>query len=766
MVADGPHGLRKQAADADNLGIGDSVPATCFPTAATLASSWDRDLVFQVGRAIAEACRQENVSVLLGPGANIKRSPLCGRNFEYYSEDPYVTGEMATAFIRGVQSQGVGTSLKHFAANNQEYHRFVSDSVVDERTLREIYLTGFEMAVKNAQPWTVMCAYNKINGTYCSDSHRLLTGILREEWGFEGVVISDWGGTNDRLAGIKAGMDLEMPSSRGGFDQALLEALKTGQLDRASLDVVAARLLNLIMKSEDRREENTTCDAAAHHRLARRAAAESAVLLKNEGNLLPLGKDSTIAVIGDMARHPRYQGHGSSLINPLMLENALAEISRIAGQGAAVTFAPGYQMNSHKPDPVLLEEAAEAARGADVAVIFAGLPPVFESEGYDREKMAMPASHDALIEKITEVNDNVVVVLSNGAPVEMPWLEKVKSVLETYLGGQASGGAAADILFGLAGPGGRLAETFPLKGEDTASHAYFPGLPRQVQYREGLYVGYRYFDTAGKDVRFPFGYGLSYTQFAYSDFSLSAEEITEHETLTLTLTVTNTGETAGHEVVQCYVHDPECSVYRPEQELKDFVKICLAPGESSQVTMTLDRRAFAYWDVASSDWQVEAGAFEIRVGASSRDIKFRATLSVTSGFAPAAPPDMPAYHELAKENFAVSDEAFARALGRPVPNPDPVRPFHINSTMGEIRETVIGRLIFSLAKREALKLWKGELDDTVRRIIETGIEEAPLRSMVLLTGGRFTFPQVHGIINILNGKVVKGLGMILGLAGK
>jgi len=634
---------------------------------------------------------------------------------------------------------------------------------VDERTLREIYLTGFEMAVKNAKPWTVMSAYNKINGAYCSDSHRLLTGILRDEWGFDGVVMSDWGGTNDRVSGIRAGMDLEMPSSNGGFDQMILDALNDGSLDMAALNRTVERLLTLIMKSESRMNDPFSCNVEAHHSLARRAAAQSAVLLKNEDDLLPLKKDISIAIIGDMAKHPRYQGHGSSLINPIKLENAYEEISHLMGKDADITYARGYEMNSDRTDIALQNEAAAAAENADVAVVFTGLPSVFESEGYDRKNMAMPANHSELIEKIAAVNDQVVVVLSNGSPIELPWIHQVKSVLETYLGGEAAGGGAADLLFGLANPGGKLAETFPLKGEDTASHPYFPGLPRQVQYREGLYVGYRFFDTAGRPVRFPFGYGLSYTTFEYSNVRLSADEITDNDTLSVTLTVTNTGSMAGHDIVQCYVHDPECSVYRPEQELKNFAKIYLHPGESSEVSMTLDRRSFAYYDVQSSAWQIETGDFEIRVGASSRDIKFRGPLTVRSNFTPPDTQEMDEYRHPAKKNFLISDKAFVAVLGGPIPRPQPIRPFHINSTLGEIRETFLGRIIYSLAKKEAFKLWNSDMDDTARKIIEAGVKEAPLRSMVLLTGGQFSFSIVKGIVSLINGKFLRGIGIMLGL---
>ncbi len=537
---DGPHGLRKQKGDADNLGIAESVPATCFPTAATLACSWDRALVSEVGAAIAEECLAENVSILLGPGINIKRHPLCGRNFEYYSEDPFLSGELGTAFINGVQAKGVGTSLKHFAANNQEYYRMVSDTIVDERTLREIYLAGFEIAVKKSQPWTVMAAYNRLNGTYCCDNKKLLTDILRREWGFQGIVVSDWGATNDRAAGISAGMDLEMPGTGKENTGKILAALEEGTLSEDELDTTACRLIDTALRAADNQQEEYTFNHAEHHALARRAAAESAVLLKNDSAILPLEKTGSIAVMGEMAVNPRYQGNGSSLINPLRLENALEEIKKLHDFPEKIVYARGYRNGSADHDEILIDEALAAAAGSETVIIFAGLPPIFESEGFDREHMRMPDNHLRLIDEITSLHKRVIVVLSNGSPVEMPWLEKTAGVIEAYLGGEAAGGAAADLLFGIVNPGGKLAETFPFKSEDCASDAYFPGRPRQVQYREGLYVGYRYFDTVSKDVLFPFGYGLSYTTFGYSDIRLSAQEITGGEDITVSCGVTNT----------------------------------------------------------------------------------------------------------------------------------------------------------------------------------------------------------------------------------
>lgn len=630
MVADGPHGLRKQRATGDHLGMYASEPATCFPTAAGLAASWNRDLLRQVGEALGKECRDQGISVLLGPGANIKRSPLCGRNFEYYSEDPYLTGEMAAAFIQGVQSQGVGTSLKHYAVNNQEHRRMSVDAIVDERTLREIYLAGFEGAVKQSQPWSVMCAYNKINGVYGSEHKELLTDILRDEWGFEGFVVSDWGAVNERVDGLKAGLDLEMPSSHGAGDRKIVEAVKNGELPEEVLDRAVRRMLAFVLKATEQASEAAGCDYDAHHRLARQAARETMVLLKNEGRLLPLQKSGTIAVLGQFAVEPRFQGGGSSRVNPYKTDIPLEEIKSLAEESADVLYARGYRLESDEVDETLLREAVETARKADVAVVFAGLPERYESEGFDRPHMAMPESHNRLIEEVAAVQPNTVVVLINGAPVEMPWIGKAKAVLEGYLGGQAFGGAAADLLFGEANPSGKLAETFPYKLSDNPSFLFFPGEGDRVEYREGLYVGYRYYDSKNVEPLFPFGHGLSYTTFEYGPPSVSKTRMRDVETVDVTITVKNAGDRAGKETVQLYVKDVESTVSRPEKELKAFAKIDLAPGETRDVTFTLDKRAFACYNPDIKDWHVESGAFELLIGSSSRDIRARVVVEVES----------------------------------------------------------------------------------------------------------------------------------------
>ena len=616
MMSDGPHGLRKQDQTGDHLGINDSIKAVCFPTACATAASFDREAVRAIGREIGKACQHEDLGVILGPAVNIKRSPLCGRNFEYFSEDPYLAGEMAVSLIDGVQSQGVGTSIKHFAANSQEHRRMSSDSVIDERTLREIYFPAFEQAVKRAKPWTVMCSYNKLNGTHASQNRELLTGVLREDWGFDGLVMSDWGAVSDRVAGLPAGLDLEMPSSGGSNDRRVMKAVQEGRLSEEAVDVAAGRVLQMVDRYLTSRRPDTPWDKEAQHALARQIAAECMVLLKNEDNILPLHEGEKLAVIGRFAAQPRFQGGGSSHINSFRVESLMDALEGMPG----ITYAQGYDVKDEEPDEALIAQAVEAAAHADKAVIVAGLPDSFESEGYDRTHMRMPRCQVELIERVAKVNPNVVVVLYNGSPVEMPWLPCAKAVLEGYLGGQAVGGATRDVLFGTVNPCGCLPESFPVKLEDNPSYLTYGGEGDVAVYAEGVFVGYRYYDRKKMDVLFPFGHGLSYTTFAYANLRLSADRIRDTDTLTVSVDVTNTGKRAGKTVVQLYVGDRECEVFRPVRELKDFAKISLEPGETKTVTFTLSKRAFAYWNVKLHDWFVESGAFTVEIGRSSRDI--------------------------------------------------------------------------------------------------------------------------------------------------
>jgi len=625
MVSDGPHGLRKQDLEADHLGMNDSIEAVCMPAACATAASFDRFLINKMGQAIGDSCQHEKLSVVLGPAVNIKRSPLCGRNFEYFSEDPFLAGEMSAAFINGVQSRNVGTSIKHFAANSQEHRRMSSSSNVDERTLREIYFPAFEISVKKAQPWTVMCSYNRINGVYASEDPWLLTDVLRDEWGFEGYVVSDWGAVSDRVEGVAAGLDLEMPASGGHNDRKVLKAVQDGILDEAVVDQAVERILTINYRYLENAKPETPWDKEADHLLSAKIAGECMVLLKNNG-ILPLSKEDDVAFIGEFAAKPRFQGGGSSHIHCFKTTSAVE-----AAEGLKVRYARGYMVKEDTTTPELIAEAVEAARNAKVAVIFAGLPDAYESEGYDRTHMRMPACQNAVIEAVAAVNPNTVVVLYNGSPVEMPWIDKVAAVVEGYLGGQAVGIATVDVLFGDVNPSGRLPETFPRKLSDNPSYLYYVGEGNECDYREGIFVGYRYYDKKEMDVLFPFGHGLSYTSFVFDNLRISANEIDDTDTLRVTVTAKNTGSRSGKAVVQLYVGKEQTEqVIRPVRELRGFDKVELAPGQEEDVSFLLDKRAFAYWNDEIGDWHVETGEYAIEIGYSSRDIAVTGTVKVNS----------------------------------------------------------------------------------------------------------------------------------------
>lgn len=625
MVSDGPHGLRKQAEAADHLGLNESVPATCFPSGSALASSWDKELIQEVGAALGEECQAENVSVILGPACNIKRSPLCGRNFEYFSEDPYLATQMAKHHILGVQSQGVGTSIKHFCANNQEAMRMRTDTIVDERTLREIYLAAFETAVKEAKPWTVMCSYNQVNGKFMSCNKELLTDLLKEEWGFEGQVMTDWGAIKNRGDCAAAGLDMEMPGTKTVFNNEAYDAVISGRIKEEDLDKAVERTLRLVEWAVENNRENAEFDKAAHNQLARKAAGECMILLKNDDRMLPVQTGESIAVIGEFAEKPRYQGGGSSHINPIHCATLLDGLKEL---GADFQYAKGFSIDSDEIETVLFDEAKQLAAGQDKVIIMAGLPDSYESEGYDRTHLNMPPNQIALIKEIAKVNPNVAVVLSNGSAIVMPWLDDVKAVLEAHLGGQNSGGAVADVVTGKVNPSGRLAETFAKRLEDTPAYLNFPCHQYKVEYREGIFVGYRYYDKKKMDILFPFGYGLSYTDFEYSGLKLNKSSMHDSEKLTVKATVKNIGATAGKEVVQLYVGKEQEEVLRAEKELKGFEKIALNPGESKEISFTLDKRSFAYYNVDDKDWFVEEGDYQILIGASSRDIRLEGQVHV------------------------------------------------------------------------------------------------------------------------------------------
>jgi len=746
MVSDGPHGLRQQGGAGDHLGVGGATPATCFPTAAALGATWDETLLAEVGTAIAREALALGVSVVLGPGLNLKRHPAGGRNFEYFSEDPLLSGRLAAAMVRSIQGQGIGACVKHFAANNQETFRLVVDAVVDERTLRELYLTGFEIAVKESSPWTVMCAYNLLNGTYCSEYKWLLNDVLRQEWGFDGLVMSDWGATSDRAAGIAAGLDLEMPGSKGASDGEVFDALHDGRLTRAELDVAAGRVIDLIRRGQPRAE--SSCDFDAHHQLARRVAAAGSVLLRNDG-ILPLVTKEAFAVIGAFAKTPRYQGAGSSQVTPTRLDAAL-DAFRSRAAGAEVRFAPGYDARTGATDRTLLDEAVAAATAADVAIVFAGLPAAHESEGFDRRNLDLPEGHTRLIDAVAAANPRTVVVLVNGGAVQLPWADRVAAILEAYLGGQAGGPAVVDVLFGDAEPGGRLAESVPHDVTQLAAARNFPGQPRQVEYREGLYVGYRFHDSAGVPAHFAFGHGLSFTTFEWSDFCVAGSG----QDFEVSLTITNTGARAGSDVVQVYVRDLESTVYRPDKELRAFKKVHLAPGASERVVLSLGRRAFAVWDVASGDWRVEAGDFEVLVAASSTDIRSRHCVVVDSAdvVAPTAAP----------KGMVASDAEFAAMLGRPIPSPRRSHMFDRNSTLGEIESTFLGRqlarIVSWLGRREIQKEFPAA-DDATLAMVDAALREGPARALVAMSGGKISLATLDAVLAALNGRWLSAFGL-------
>jgi len=762
MVADGPHGLRKQLkADAQSE-YDETVHATCFPTAATSVCSFDRNLLHQMGQALAEECLQEKVSVILGPGVNIKRSPLCGRNFEYFSEDPFVSGEMAAALINGIQSKGVGTSLKHYAANNQETGRFTCDSIVDERALREIYLAAFEAAVKQAQPWTIMDSYNLVNGVYASENYKLLTGILRDEWGFKGIVVTDWGAVNDRVEGLKAGQDLEMPGLGDHNDKKIVAAVKSGAVDESVLNKTALRLVELILKSQENRKENYQYDKASHHAMASKVALESAVLLKNDGDVLPVKQGQSLAIIGAFAKTPRYQGAGSSKIAPHKLDNAF---DAFKASGVAFDFAEGY--NDINPDAALIEEAVKAAKGKDKVIIFAGLPDEYESEGFDRASFDLPPSHNKLIEAVAAANPNTAVVLLLGSPVALPWAGKVKGILAAYLCGQAGSGAIVDLLLGKSSPSGKLAETWPFSIEDTPCYHYYPGSVRNAEYRESIFVGYRYYDHGEKPVAFPFGYGLSYTKFAYSNLKLSSASFKSGDKLEVSFDVKNTGDAAGAEVAQVYVAPKNTAIMRALKEIKGFEKVFLQKGESRTVKISLDARSFSYYNVPKGTWAIEGGAYEILVGASSRNISLRGEVQVTGDGYETLLKDQrknsPEYFNLGAKGLKISDASFEALYGQKLSSSKRAAGLiDGNSTMSDIRHTELGKKIEAYIFQQISKSFSGDNSSDLRLMFEKMLMEMPLRSLPMFGRGsvkKITHSMIEALIEVLNGKPCSDPGL-------
>ena len=746
-LSDGPHGLRKQAGESDHLGLNPSVPATCFPTASAVANSWDAALGEEIGAALGEEAAAQEVSVVLGPGLNMKRNPLCGRSFEYFSEDPYLAGKLAAGYIRGIQSKGVAACPKHFAVNSQETRRMASDSIVDERTLREIYLTGFEIAVKEGHPRSIMSSYNLVNGTYANENKHLLMEILRGEWGFDGAVITDWGGSNDHALGVKNGSTLEMPVPGGDSVRELLAAVESGKISESDIDARLSELLPLVFDTKAALDAAPReFDAAAHHALARRAAEESLVLLKNEGSLLPLAAGTKVAVIGDFAKNPRYQGAGSSMVNSTQVDVLLDKL--IDSELNVIGYQQGFDRHG-KPDAALQKSACELAAQTDTVILCMGLDEIAESEGLDRSNLRLAQNQVDLLQAVAAVNPKIVVVLYSGSVVETPWLDNCQALLYAALGGQAGAGAVADALTGKVNPCGKLAETWPLAYADIPSAADFATRRKTVEYREGLYIGYRYFTTAEKAVRFPFGYGMSYTTFAYSDMAADEQGVS--------LTVTNTGSVAGTEIVQLYVAKKNSELFRPAKELKGFARVTLAPGEKQRITIMLDDKAFRFWNVQSNRWEIEGGEYELLVGASVEDIRLCEKISVhgTATVHPYEDVDLDCYY---KGNvLSVSDADFEKLLGHPIPNGK--TQIDRNLTLGELNHarSPLGWLVWlvlTILLDVSYKRGKPDLNILFQY-------NMPLRALAKMTNGAISMGMVDGIVMELQGFWILGLVRVI-----
>ena len=749
MITDGPHGLRKQNTDkktSNGIGLGNSVPATCFPPAATSSCSWDPELLEKAGEAMGDECLKEQVSVLLGPGTNIKRSPVCGRNFEYFSEDPYLAGKCSAAIIKGVQSKGVGTSLKHFCANSQEAFRMVIDEIIDERTLRETYLPAFEIAIKEAQPWTVMNAYNKINGVYASQNGHTQQEIARGEWGFKGLFVTDWGSSVDRIPGLINGTDLEMPTSGPLNTKKIVASVNNGELDEAVLNERVDTVVDLILKSKPALEGEHTFSFEEHNEIAARIAEGSMQLLKNDSNILPLKAGQKVAVIGEMAESPRFQGAGSSVINPTNLDNALDNLKKL---GVDVTYAKGYDKSKDEINAELFEEAENAARAADVAVVFIGLTEEFEGEGYDRETINLPESHNALVEKIALANENTVVVLAGGSVVLMPWLNNVKALLNSGLGGQAGGIAVARILTGEVNPSGKTTETYPKFFEDNPTFGNYPGGPVTSEHRESVYIGYKYYDSADKEVVFPFGFGLSYTTFEYSDLKVSSKSIKDTDTLTVSFKIKNTGDVDGAEIAQLYVADKESTIFRPVKELREFKKVFIKAGEEAEVTFELGKRAFAFYNVNINDWCVESGDFDILIGASSRDIKLSETVEVI-GTVECEIPDYRATAPNYYNNVAgITRDDFAAVYGElPSQEIDVNKKIDIYCCLNDARHTKWGGKLCNMIEKIMSKMGSAENGDG--KMLAAMATQIPIRNFIAMSMGVFSPKMADGLLMMLN----------------
>lgn len=735
-MSDGPHGLRVQRTKADNLGINESEVSTCFPASSTLGNSWNKEMAYQLGKALGEEARQEEVNIVLGPAVNIKRSPLCGRNFEYFSEDPYLTGILGTEYVKGLQDQNVGACVKHFAVNNQENRRRTIDAIIDERTLREIYLKAFETILEEAKPWSIMSAYNKVNGQYCSENTHLLEDILRKEWNYQGIVISDWGGENNRVKGIENDHELEMPGGRGSGKEEIIEAVKTGRVSESKLDHIVDRIISIANRGEHTKE-SAKYDQEEHHKIAQKMAEESIVLLKNEDNILPI-QDEKIALMGDMAKYPRYQGAGSSTINPYKIENAYDSFKE---NHIMFDYAKGYERIESENDENLRKEAIEVAKKNKIVVIFAGLTENFESEGVDRDNLNIPENQNKLIEEIYKVNKNIIIVLSNGAPIVMPWKDKVKAIITGYLGGEAGAKAMVNCMLGKVNPSGKLAETYPEKLEDTPCYKSYPGTELTVEYQESIYVGYRYYDTNNIKVLFPFGYGLSYTEFEYSNLKVNEQE----SKVKVSFAIRNIGKRKGKEIAQIYLSQEDPTIFKPKKELKEFEKVELEVGEEKQVEIILNKKAFEYFNPETNKWSIEQGKYKILVGKSSRDIVLEKEIFIESK-------DKNIEKKYSKKYYTgnvheIKDEEFEELLGRNIPRRRlMLEEITDENTLEQIKETKIGKLIYENQMEKMNQLLK---EQNVNKATKVMMDlQKPLKKFYEKKSSKITKEMVEELIRI------------------
>ena len=756
MMCDGPHGLRKEESDKGLLLNDRTIKSTCFPTASALACSFDEELINKMGKALGEECRKEDVAVILSPGVNIKRTPLCGRNFEYFSEDPYLSGKLAASLIKGIQSRGVGASIKHFAANNQEQYRMTVDAIIDERALREIYLKGFEIAIKESNPWTVMTAYNRLNGTYCSQNKELIRDILRKEWGYKGVTISDWGAVNNNIESHRAGLDIEMPGYNDDYYKNMINEVKNNNISENVLDESITRIIELILKYKEGKRIPYKCNIQEHIDLAQEIAENCAVLLKNEESILPGNKNQRICVIGELAKEPVYQGAGSSKVNSVTSDNAYDAFIK---NECDISYAKGYSLKNNNIDKYLVKEAVEVAKNKDIVYLFIGLPTYYEAEGYDRKNLRLPESHNILVNEIGKINKNLVVIIQCGAPIEMPWSDIPKAILLTYMNGCRGGNATVNLLLGKNNPSGKLSETFPISIGDCLSNKYYPGKVNYLEYRESIFVGYRYFDTANIPVKYPFGYGLSYSKFDYSN--MKVRHISE-DSIEVSIKITNVGKVTGKEVIQVYVSSLNSKLFRPKQELKRFKKIELKPEESKIVKFTIDKDCFTYFNIKTHDWQVEEGKYTINIGSSSKDIKFSTTIYKKGDGVeiPNYKKNANIYYELSKENNNISSKEFEYIYGKDLPiSINQAYPFTTNSTINDIKKIYGGDLIISMINKKAKKFAEGH---TLMEInIEESLSNFPFRLMTMITRGAISRKTIIGFVDLLNKHYIKGIIEIL-----